>query len=404
MKTSFARAGLVVAAIALAGALAGCTEATLGDVSAKATRQLPPELVKSMRAKGMTTTSPIMVRIFKEESKLEIWKQKDNGRYDLAASYDICKWSGRLGPKFTEGDRQAPEGFYTVRPHQMNPQSSYHLSFNIGFPNAYDRAHGRTGQHLMVHGACSSAGCYSMTDEQVEQIYAFGRDAFRGGQTEFQIQAFPFRMTAANMARYKDDPNYEFWTMLKEGYDHFEITRVPPKVDVCGKRYVFNRIPEPGRTFQANAACPVTTQPANLETAYRSYQKTYEAAFSAALAGQGKTTTPSPSIAGAREAALVADWSRRRARGEKVTREPPTLERPQILASEQPAAPRPLPAATAGLPTPAPAARQPVPQQAAPQQAEAASPQAEAAAAAAGQEAQPAPPGLRKRLLGMFGG
>lgn len=404
MKTSFARAGLVVAAIALAGALAGCTEATLGDVSAKATRQLPPELVKSMRAKGMTTTSPIMVRIFKEESKLEIWKQKDNGRYDLAASYDICKWSGRLGPKFTEGDRQAPEGFYTVRPHQMNPQSSYHLSFNIGFPNAYDRAHGRTGQHLMVHGACSSAGCYSMTDEQVEQIYAFGRDAFRGGQTEFQIQAFPFRMTAANMARYKDDPNYEFWTMLKEGYDHFEITRVPPKVDVCGKRYVFNRIPEPGRTFQANAACPVTTQPANLETAYRSYQKTYEAAFSAALAGQGKTTTPSPSIAGAREAALVADWSRRRARGEKVTREPPTLERPQILASEQPAAPRPLPTAAAGLPTPAPAARQPVPQQAAPQQAEAASPQAEAAAAAAGQEAQPAPPGLRKRLLGMFGG
>mgnify|MGYP003936897933 CR=1 FL=1 len=402
MKTSFARAGLVVAAIALAGALAGCTEATLGDVSAKATRQLPPELVKSMRAKGMTTTSPIMVRIFKEESKLEIWKQKDNGRYDLAASYDICKWSGRLGPKFTEGDRQAPEGFYTVRPHQMNPQSSYHLSFNIGFPNAYDRAHGRTGQHLMVHGACSSAGCYSMTDEQVEQIYAFGRDAFRGGQTEFQIQAFPFRMTAANMARYKDDPNYEFWTMLKEGYDHFEITRVPPKVDVCGKRYVFNRIPEPGRTFQANAACPVTTQPANLETAYRSYQKTYEAAFSAALAGQGKTTTPSPSIAGAREAALVADWSRRRARGEKVTREPPTLERPQILASEQPAAPRPLPAAAAGLPTPAPAARQPVPQQAAPQQAEAASPQA--AAAAAGQEAQPAPPGLRKRLLGVFGG
>jgi len=352
----------------------------------------------------MTTTSPIMVRIFKEESKLEIWKQKDNGRYDLAASYDICKWSGRLGPKFTEGDRQAPEGFYTVRPHQMNPQSSYHLSFNIGFPNAYDRAHGRTGQHLMVHGACSSAGCYSMTDEQVEQIYAFGRDAFRGGQTEFQIQAFPFRMTAANMARYKDDPNYEFWTMLKEGYDHFEITRVPPKVDVCGKRYVFNRIPEPGRTFQANAACPVTTQPANLETAYRSYQKTYEAAFSAALAGQGKTTTPSPSIAGAREAALVADWSRRRARGEKVTREPPTLERPQILASEQPAAPRPLPTAAAGLPTPAPAARQPVPQQAAPQQAEAASPQAEAAAAAAGQEAQPAPPGLRKRLLGMFGG
>ena len=383
----------------MAGALAGCTESTLGDVSPKAIKQLPPELVQSMRAKGMSTTSPIMVRIFKEESKLEIWKQKDNGRYDLAASYDICKWSGRLGPKFTEGDRQAPEGFYTVRPHQMNPKSSYHLSFNIGFPNAYDRAHGRSGQHLMVHGACSSAGCYSMTDEQVEQIYAFGRDAFKGGQTEFQIQAFPFRMTAANMARYKDDPNYEFWSMLKEGYDHFEITRVPPKVDVCGKRYVFNRMAEPGKTFQANAACPVTTQPANLETAYRSYQKTYEAAFSAAVSGErSKAVTPSPSIAGVKEAALVADWSRRRARGEKVTREPPTLARPAILAAEQqqPAAPQALPATTASVPTPAPAS----------QQAEAPSPQAEAAAVAAGERPAPetASPGLRKRLMGMFGG
>ena len=404
MKTSFARAGLVVAAIALAGALAGCTEATLGDVSAKATRQLPPELVKSMRAKGMTTTSPIMVRIFKEESKLEIWKQKDNGRYDLAASYDICKWSGRLGPKFTEGDRQAPEGFYTVRPHQMNPKSSYHLSFNIGFPNAYDRAHGRTGQHLMVHGACSSAGCYSMTDEQVEQIYAFGRDAFRGGQTEFQIQAFPFRMTAANMARYKDDPNYEFWKMLKEGYDHFEITRVPPKVDVCERRYVFNRVAEPGRTFEPTAACPPTTRPEKLEVAYRSYQATYESAFSAALAGsQSKAVAPSPSIAGVKEAQLVADWSRRRARGEKVTREPPTLERPQILASEQA-----LPERTATIvPTPAPAAPASVAPASVAQTPVVPQPAAETAQEAIAQEAAPAAPpqtSVRKRLLGMFGG
>ena len=123
----------------------------------------------------------------------------------------------------------------------MNPNSNYHLAFNIGYPNAYDRANGRTGSNLMVHGACSSSGCYSMTDAQMEEIYAFGRDAFRGGQTEFQIEAFPFRMTAANMARYRGDPNYKFWEMLKEGYDHFEITKVPPKVDVCEKRYVFNQ-------------------------------------------------------------------------------------------------------------------------------------------------------------------
>jgi murein L,D-transpeptidase YafK len=391
MRTTFPRAAAAIAAIALAGLVAGCTESTLGDVSAKATRPLPAELIKSMRAKGMTATSPIMARIFKEEGKLEIWKQKDNGRYDLAASYDICKWSGRLGPKFTEGDRQAPEGFYTVRPHQMNPQSSYHLSFNIGFPNAYDRAHGRTGQHLMVHGACSSAGCYSMTDEQVEQIYAFARDAFKGGQTEFQIQAFPFRMTAANMARYKDDPNYGFWSMLKEGYDHFEITKVPPKVDVCDRRYVFNRIAEPGKSFQPTAACPATTQPEKLTVAYRSYQASYDSAFATALSGQGKTGAPSPSIAGVREAALVADWSRRRARGEKVTREPPTLERPQILAAEQAApAPRPAPVTTASVPAPTPA---PI----------AAPAQQEAAQEAQGPTEAPAS-SMRKRLLGMFGG
>ena len=138
----------------------------------------------------------------------------------------------------------------------MNQWSNYHLAFNIGYPNAYDRAQGRTGSNLMVHGACASSGCYSMTDEQIEQIYAFGRDAFRGGQREFQIEAFPFRMTAANMARYRKDPNYEFWKMLKEGYDYFEITKVPPKVDVCEKRYVFNQTVGGGATFNPTGACP----------------------------------------------------------------------------------------------------------------------------------------------------
>ncbi len=146
-----------------------------------------------------------------------------------------------LDPKFKEGDRQAPEGFYKVGKAQMNPNSDYYLSFNIGYPNTYDRSHGRTGTHLMVHGACSSAGCYSMTDEQVSQIYALARDAMAGGQDYFQVQAYPFRMTAANMAKHAANPHFEFWKMLKEGYDHFELTNYPPKVDVCEKRYVFNR-------------------------------------------------------------------------------------------------------------------------------------------------------------------
>jgi murein L,D-transpeptidase YafK len=317
---SFLKAGMLVSVLALAG----CTDESYKDLNAKADKQLSAKMLAEMKAKGMTRNSSVMARIFKEEGKVEIWKQKSNGRFDMVASYDICKWSGQLGPKFIEGDRQAPEGFYTVRPGQMNPNSNYHLAFNIGYPNAYDRAHGRTGSNLMVHGACSSSGCYSMTDAQIEQIYAFGRDAFKGGQTEFQIQAFPFRMTAANMARYRNDPNYPFWKNLKEGYDNFEITRVPPKVDVCEKRYVFNAIPEGGAAISPTGPCPAFSQPDTLKSAYQSYQSKYEAAFATASAAGGMTP-PRSSIGGIKEATLVREWTKKRARGEKVTLEPPDM-------------------------------------------------------------------------------
>ena len=322
MTANIIRAALLISALGLAG----CDESsTYQDFSPKADKPLPPKILAQFKAKGMDRNAPVLARIFKEEGKVEIWKQKTNGRYDVIASYDICKWSGKLGPKYIEGDRQAPEGFYTVRPAQMKPNSDYHLAFNIGFPNAYDRAHGRTGANLMVHGACSSSGCYSMTDAQIEEIYAFGRDAFKGGQSEFQIQAYPFRMTPANMARYAKDPNFEFWKNLKEGYDNFEITKVPPKVDVCDKKYVFNAIPEGNGTFQPTQACPAYTQPDTLKSAYQSYQTTYSAAFSAAV-GSGKVEPAKPTIAGIKEANLVAEWTRKRARGERVTLEPPVLQ------------------------------------------------------------------------------
>lgn len=315
---------MLVAAIAVAGCTGSDVDSLSSSGGAKANKQLSQKIMAEMKAKGMTRTSPVMARIFKEEGKLEIWKQKGNGRYDIIASYDICKWSGKLGPKYIEGDRQAPEGFYTVRPTQMNPNSSYHLAFNMGYPNAYDRANGRSGQHLMVHGACSSSGCYAVTDAQIEEIYAFGRDAFKGGQTEFQIQAFPFRMTAANMARYRNDPNFEFWTMLKEGYDQFEVTKVPPKVDVCEKRYVFNRIPEGTATFNPTGACPPSTQPDTLATAYQSYRKNYDAAFAVA-AKKGDKLPPKPSIGGLKEANLVSEWTKKRASGARIPIEPPSM-------------------------------------------------------------------------------
>ncbi len=263
------RTALHMAAFAVLIAVAGCQGNTsVDDFFPKAEKPLPPDIVKTMETKGMTAASPIMLRIFKQENVVEVWKATNTGRYDLLKEYEICKWSGKLGPKFAEGDRQAPEGFYTINPWQMNPNSDYYLAFNLGYPNAFDRAHGRTGTHLMVHGACSSAGCYSMTDERIAEIFALARDSFRGGQKSFQVQAYPFRMTAANMAEHQDDQHFEFWKMLKEGYDHFEITRAPPKVDVCDKRYVFNRIPEGEKGFKAQDACPQMTVPSTLALAY----------------------------------------------------------------------------------------------------------------------------------------
>ena len=253
------RAGALVSAGLATAVLSSCTD--LSNIP-KQLRPLSYATKQLIDEKGMEEDAPIVLRIFKEDGELEVWKKKaETSRYALLKKYDICKWSGKLGPKFKEGDRQAPEGFYTIAPAQMNPKSSYHLSFNIGFPNAYDRANERSGSHLMVHGACSSAGCYSMTDEQIQEIYTLARQAFQGGQRAFQVQAYPFRMTPANMARHRNDPNMEFWQMLKEGHDHFQVTGQPPKVDVCAKRYVFNSTTVEGVTFNPTAECPEISVP-----------------------------------------------------------------------------------------------------------------------------------------------
>jgi murein L,D-transpeptidase YafK len=227
-----------ICAGAVALALVLCLLAPVAALS-KANTPVPAQTRALMAGKDMAATAPILVRVFKKESVLEVWKQTRAGRLELLKSFPICRWSGQLGPKRREGDRQAPEGFYSVGPKQMNPNSQFHLSFDIGYPNAFDRAHGGTGAYLMVHGQCTSSGCYAMTDAQIEEIYALARDAFAGGQRAFQFQAFPFRMTAENMAKHRGDPNIAFWRQLKEGFDHFEATRLEPVVSVVNARYAF---------------------------------------------------------------------------------------------------------------------------------------------------------------------
>src|SRR4029453_8049112 len=174
---------------------------------------------------------------------MEVWKRGRDGRYALLRTLPICRWSGQLGPKVRQGDRQAPEGFYTVTPAQMNPNSAYYLSFDTGFPNAYDRAQGATGAHLMVHGTCSSAGFYAMTDEAIAEVYAIAREAFAGGQRAFQFQAYPFRMTAENLAKHRADRNRALWKNLKEGSAYFDVMREEPRAAVAGMRYHFGAEP-----------------------------------------------------------------------------------------------------------------------------------------------------------------
>ena len=203
----------------------------------------------------MDRAAPVLIRIYKEESTLEVWKQDRNGKFALLNSYPICKFSGNLGPKLMQGDYQAPEGFYDITPGQMNPNSSEYLAFNTGFPNAFDRSLGRTGSFLMVHGGCQSVGCYAMTDYAMEEIYGLVDEAFKGGQEKVQLQAFPFRMTTQNLASHAGDPNMPFWEMLKAGSDAFLTTERPPTVAVCDRRYVFN--PVISGNLDPSAPCPL---------------------------------------------------------------------------------------------------------------------------------------------------
>ena len=264
---------------------------------------MPRSLRIAMKTKNMAADAPVLMRIFKESNELEVWKQKRDGEYALLKKFEICKWSGELGPKRKEGDKQAPEGYYFVNQGLLNPRSSFYLSFNLGFPNRFDRSHSRTGSFLMVHGACSSAGCYAMTDEQMAEIYALARDALRGGQRNFQVQALPFRMTPENMARHRNSEHFEFWQNLKVGYDHFELTKRPPKVDVCERSYHFNKKPVDGGTFEPSAQCPQATTPKALAKLYADYQTGYQLRFDKAVRKLGGTVK-APSVADASEDAV----------------------------------------------------------------------------------------------------
>lgn len=216
-------------------------------------------LSERLAEKGLKLGSPVLLRVFKSESEFEVWIRKDDTSYVLFATYPVCHWSGTLGPKLREGDKQTPEGFYTVTRGQMRHIGRWPRSLNLGFPNVFDQVQARNGSHILVHGGCSSVGCFAMTNAVVEEIYGFVEKAVAGGQTYVPVHVFPFRMTDANLALQKDSPWQSFWTNLKEGYDFVERTKRPPRISVCDSRYKFQDLaPQEGGDTSPLAVCGET--------------------------------------------------------------------------------------------------------------------------------------------------
>jgi murein L,D-transpeptidase YafK len=208
--------------------------------AAAAAKRVRPGLERDLTEKGLHFGDPVYLRGFKEEKQLELWvRHRNTGNFVIFRSYPVAASSGVLGPKLAEGDQQVPEGFYFVPREGMKPDSTFHLAFNIGYPNAYDRQHDRSGTFIMIHGNRVSIGCLAMTDSKIEEIYTLCDAALTNGQKFFRVHLFPFRMTDERLAKTKGDEWHDFWLNLKEGYDFFEEKGIPPEVTVEDGRYAF---------------------------------------------------------------------------------------------------------------------------------------------------------------------
>ena len=337
MNLPFRRLAALGLSAAVGALVAGCDDSYLDAGPGRSEHPITSATLQEMAKIDTAPSSPVLIRAYKKEAELEVWKMKSDGRYALLKTYPICRWSGQLGPKRTEGDMQVPEGFYAIAPGQMNPNSHYYLAFNVGYPNAYDRAYGRSGGSVMVHGVCSSAGCFSMTDKQVDDIYAIARDALRGGQREIQLQSYPFHMTPENMAKYRLDPNIDFWKELKNGADHFEVTKTEPSVLICGKHYIFGATAK--GEVSASAPCPSLQKDEEVE-ALVAEKEAKDAAKVAELAAKGQRPIRTVYADGGQNPVFA---------GYKDTSDPEALAGgPQEITLEDPA--RPAPAAVKPAP------------------------------------------------------
>jgi murein L,D-transpeptidase YafK len=294
-----------LAATAVAGPAAAEESATLEEVAVEGLGKLgaaavePPfdaeGLERRLAAKGMKAGSPVFIRIFKEEAELELWVDV-GGRFELFATYPICNWSGTLGPKLTEGDGQSPEGLYSIGARQLHYSARWRRALDLGFPNTFDRSARRTGSDVLLHGGCTSTGCFAMTDRVMAEIFSLSQAALAGDKGRIEVHAFPFRMTPDNLAAHELDESYGFWADLKEAYDLFERTRVPPAVGVCNNRYAVGEAAVAGAGCVENVAtvsAPVRRGRFARSRARGSALKAYAAARKARMAAKQRQAAAS---------------------------------------------------------------------------------------------------------------
>jgi murein L,D-transpeptidase YafK len=188
-----------------------------------------------------STDLNILFVAYKDLDKLDLFaKSTSQENYKLIQHYEICARSGKLGPKKAEGDKQVPEGFYSIN--CFNPKSKFYLSLGLDYPNAYDLAHHYTGSDIFIHGKCETVGCLPMTDDLMKEIYLYALWAKDAGQQQIPVYIFPFEMTEENILTYKsqvDEETYAFWQNIQKGYFLFQESKKEVYFKVVDNKYQF---------------------------------------------------------------------------------------------------------------------------------------------------------------------
>jgi murein L,D-transpeptidase YafK len=207
-------------------------------------RDKEEQLRKEFEKKGLVYPAKyIFLRSFKLDSELEIWvKNSATDTFRLFKSYRVCTLSGKMGPKRKEGDMQVPEGFYYIN--DFNPNSNYHLSLGINYPNFSDKVLSdpkKPGKEIYIHGSCLTIGCIPLTDEFIDEVYILAVNAKNAGQDFIPVHVFPIKFGNMRSMDYlgsvtlTDSSSQRFWVDLKGAYDYFERHHRLPVVMVDSK-------------------------------------------------------------------------------------------------------------------------------------------------------------------------